>query len=319
MSQILLAIATLPELLQVIQEMGDIEYLSKKEFDGKLRSAEGLLSNGATGTLVSLTANTGKDMYIAKAKINWEVSTGNTELLTLQLRLNGVPIESYRGRADVADSFEYEFVNIGGKVLAGQIIEIVINTSEFNLDVEGVIECFEEDTGSDPTILASSITVDATVAGDTGDLVFLKERILSGNTFDVSGDIDAVNDTIEFIVPNGNTAFLVEAKITMKANPVASADGGAVGTKVVSQDQIVADLLIDTVVKDKVKIGMSTASLTSQANNSGAGSGFGTNAQASFNVKTLSLVGDGIKKIEIKNVLDSGSAFATMSGYLTDT
>lgn len=32
-----------------------------------------------------------------------------------------------------------------------------------------------------------------------------------------------------------------------------------------------------------------------------------------------SLVGDGAKKIEIENVLDSGSAFATMSGYLIDT
>ena len=38
-----------------------------------------------------------------------------------------------------------------------------------------------------------------------------------------------------------------------------------------------------------------------------------------FNVLGLSLVGDGAKKIEIENTLDNGTAFATMSGWLSDT
>jgi len=39
-------------------------------------------------------------------------------------------------------------------------------------------------------------------------------------------------------------------------------------------------------------------------------------SSSKFNVLGLSLIGDGAKKIEIENILDSGSAFAEMSGYL---
>lgn len=306
----------LVDIIQVIQEMGDIEYLSKKEFDGKRRDDEVLKSNGATGAGATLTANTGKDMYVAKAKISWEVSTGNTELVVISLRLNGVIVESYRGRGDVADAHGYEFVNIGGKVAAGEVIEIFIESSEFNLDVETVLVCFEEDTGADPTILASSITVDATVAGDTGDLAFIQSKILSGDSFQVSGDISTLNDTIEFIPATGKTAFLVEAKITIPTNPsTAGISPGASAT-----DQTVADLKIDTVVKDKAKIGVSSKGDQGPGSSDGrGGNGISFLSTDRFDVKTLSLVGDGIKKIEIENVLSAGNAFATMAGYVINT
>jgi len=47
--------------------LSDIMFISVKEFGSKLRTTEGTLS--ATGYLCTLTANTGKDMYLAKAKV----------------------------------------------------------------------------------------------------------------------------------------------------------------------------------------------------------------------------------------------------------
>ena len=51
------------------------------------------------------------------------------------------------------------------------------------------------------------------VGVDMGDLEYIEGKVVAGDYFQVSGDIDAVNDTIEFIVPNLKTAFLIEAKI----------------------------------------------------------------------------------------------------------
>ena len=73
-------------------------------------------------------------------------------------------------------------------------------------------------------------------------------------------------------------------------------------------------------VFSKAKIGVASKASGSQAGRAGSGSGFGTNSESHFNVLGFSLVGNGLDtKIEIENVLDSGSAFAEMSGYLIDT
>lgn len=133
--------------------MGDIIDLAIKEFEGKLRSDEGRLT--VIGDLVSLEANTGKDMYIARAKVNWRAVEGGTTL-TIELKLNNVVIETYSPRiASVSvqdNTFEtYEFKNTSGKVLAGETIKIeIIDIS--STSVEGFIECFEEDTGESPAI-----------------------------------------------------------------------------------------------------------------------------------------------------------------------
>jgi len=156
------------------------------------------------------------------------------------------------------------------------------------------------------------------VSDDMGDLEFIEGKVLTGDYFQVSGDIDNINDKIEFIVPNIRTAFLIEAKITMTTNPEASSiTEGTTSTN----DQIVASLQknINTVVTEfsKAKIGVASRASGSQAGRAGSGSGFGTNADSRFNVLGFSLIGDGIlNKIEIENVLNNGSAFAEMSGYL---
>ena len=136
--------------------MSDLLFLSVKEHAGKLRTDEGFLS--ATGDLATLTATTGKDMYIGRAKVTFFANTNNA-LSTADevvLKLNGSIIEtskqSVRWNAANAGggTFEYEFKNMGHKVLAGQIIKLEVITIGAAIDVEGFIECFEETTGESP-------------------------------------------------------------------------------------------------------------------------------------------------------------------------
>jgi len=153
------------------------------------------------------------------------------------------------------------------------------------------------------------------VGDDMGDLEYIEGKVLASNYFQVSGDIDAITNTIEFIVPNGKTAFMIEAKITMKTNP--SITQPAATATATTNDQVVAELKIDGTRKSKAKIGGQASSRNlGGGTSSGTGSGMSLFAESRFNVLGLSLVGDGAKKIEIENVLDAGSAFAEFSGYL---
>jgi len=335
--QTVLTVTFLPELLQVHQEMGDKEYLSKKQFDGKLFKEISAEFSG-NGVQISHIVPSGKTFYLVGAKLYPVTNTVpplylvNTDTLTnrradVELEFDGTLIDvlthdfqafmgdtggSGPGAAAMAAQYDSLIVDSfdgdGIKVIS---LTSTSTTGTYRVSLIG----FEEDTGTDPTILASSITVDATVAGETGDIPFIQGKVLASNYFQVSGDINALNDTIEFIVPDLKTAFLLEAKITMNANPSSTpADGGATQTII---DQIVADLKIDTAIKSKAKIGMHEGSII--PGGEGAGVGMGVASESKFNVLGLSLQGDGVKKIEIENVLDNGSAFAEMSGYLIDT
>jgi len=141
-------------------DMGDIEYLAIKEFGGKLRSDEGTLS--VTGDLATLTANTGKDMYLASAKCIFYLNNDSSAISLqneVQLSINTVIIEraitSYTVQTIAGGAvltIEYEFKNIGRKVAAGEIIKLAVTTLDVDTDVTGFIECFEEDTGETPQI-----------------------------------------------------------------------------------------------------------------------------------------------------------------------
>jgi hypothetical protein len=83
-----------------------------------------------------------------------------------------------------------------------------------------------------------------------------------------------------------------------------------------------AQFIVDSTVKDTTNIGFNSSVHAGEGSASakwGGGTGYGNIGDGKFNVKGLSLVGDGSKKIEIKNILDGGSSFATMSGYTIDT
>jgi len=150
---------SLPSILFEVEEevadedMSDIQFLAIKEFDGKLRTDKGVIAFSITGDVATLTANTGKDMYLARAVINLE-SNSSAGDIAIDLLINGVVIETYNPEFNSVNSNGmswYEFKNIGHKVLAGQIIKLEVTTNN-QVEVNGFIECWEEDTGESPQI-----------------------------------------------------------------------------------------------------------------------------------------------------------------------
>lgn len=139
------------------------------------------------------------------------------------------------------------------------------------------------------------------VEDDMGDYEFIQKKVESGDYFQVSGDIDGSTDTIEYIVPNNKTAFLIEAKI--------------IPNNTSNTNKITAALKIDTAIRDEASIFRSQAHQIGSTNQGGSGYGL-ADSNGKFNVLGLSLAGDNAKKIEIANIQDGGGAFATMSGYL---
>ncbi len=159
---------------------------------------------------------------------------------------------------------------------------------------------------------------DAVQSMGMGDLEFIQSKVLSGDYFQVSGDIDAINDTIDFVVPDGKTAFLIEAKIVITGHttPDMGSDSAPVTTE--TKNMIEAALKIDSAIKDITNIGFAT--ITRVVNTQPTRSmDYGDIGDGKFNTRGLSLIGDGAKLIEIENILDNGTAFATLSGYLIDT
>lgn len=150
---------------------------------------------------------------------------------------------------------------------------------------------------------------------DMGDLEYIEGKVLAGDYFQVSGNINTLGNTLDFIVPAGKTAFLISAKIM---NPTHPSPAPVPSLSTTQQKSLVtAALQIDGVIKDKAVIGEATmAGNKNNQHGGGAGNGYGNLGNGRFDVLGLSLAGDGAKKIEIENILENGPAFATMSGYL---
>ena len=316
--------------------MGDTEYMAKKAFDGKAIRVTADIDS--IGSKLSYTVTGSKRFYFHSAKI---VITGHTtpavsplgglpatnivkNAVEADLLINSVVVDTtnigmatavsagaggaFAGGSGYGNVGDGKFDVKGRTAESGEIIEIenIVDDGTATATLIG----FEEDTGTDPTILAQSITVDANVTGEATDIGFVQDRVLTGNYFQESGDINAINDTIEFVVPNGKTAFLLEAKIVPGSHISTPTSFSS------SANKVNAALNIDGVKKDETSYQLAWGAISSGSGIGGAG--YGMNA-GKFVVKGLSLVGDGIKVIEIENIIDDGSAFATMSGYLIDT
>ena len=139
------------------KRLSDIEYLSIKEFDSKLTTKENSLS--ATGDLVTTTASSGKDMYIAKAKIIFRGENSSVAgISSVELKVNGVIKETastflFISAGEATDTnMVYEFVTTGLKVAATQIIKLEVITIEANTTIDGVLTTFEETTGESPAV-----------------------------------------------------------------------------------------------------------------------------------------------------------------------
>jgi len=157
------------------------------------------------------------------------------------------------------------------------------------------------------------------VEDDVGDLEFIESKVLAGDYFQVTGAINAITNTIEYVPATGKTAFLIEAKIVITTHTF-PASTGSIPAGATSTSAVKAALKIDTTTVDTTNIGMaSVANSFTAGNGNYSNSAYGTMGDGRFNVLGLSLVGNSSKKIEIENTLDGGSAIATMSGYLIDT
>jgi len=132
--------------------LSDIEFLAIKDFGSKLVKNEGVLS--ATGDLATLTASSGKDMYIARAKVTWFSNTASPSIIASEcvLKINGTIVETSKVSLSANNSLIYEFKNIGHKVAATQIIKLEVISIDSEVDIEGFIECFEEATGETPQV-----------------------------------------------------------------------------------------------------------------------------------------------------------------------
>ena len=149
-----------------------------------------------------------------------------------------------------------------------------------------------------------------------GDIEFIRQKVLDGDWITVTGDINAVNDNITYTPASGKTFFFYDAKITITGHPD-PAEGIGLGGHIVAKNAIQAELRIDTVTKDTANVG----ALTSAEVNSSRwayGNGYNLISQ-SFNVIGLFMDGNASKVVEIRNILDDGSAIATFSGWIEDT
>ncbi len=141
-------------------DMSDIQFLAIKEFQGKMRKqgeTDPTTNEGTRdmqGRIIRVTAATGKDLYLARAKcVLFNDSSGNNLNSQVDLVVDDVVVESARHSTGDSNSMEYEFKNIGWKVGPGQDIDInIAQLDGGNVSVVAVLECWEEDTGTTPQI-----------------------------------------------------------------------------------------------------------------------------------------------------------------------
>ena len=153
---------TLQNPIGGVTTLSDIMFLAVKEYNGggtsKLKHNEG--QRTAAGDIATVTASSGKDMYIARAGFTAAVEAINKSAIDQEvvLKVNGNVVETARfslgfdSSAGGTPTFQYEFRNIGHKVAATQIIKIESITQSSDVTIEGFVECFEEDTGTTPAI-----------------------------------------------------------------------------------------------------------------------------------------------------------------------
>jgi len=147
-------------IIQRKKKLSDIEFLSIKEFNGDLKTDEDTRSSVGTGAFV--TAGTGKDLYLAKAKCTITTRSDNfSGDAVVQLQANGV-LKATHSEAVAASQASvpsdagtgiYEFVISGIKVTTGQTIRLEVTTvSNAKVEINTEIICFETVTGESPAV-----------------------------------------------------------------------------------------------------------------------------------------------------------------------
>jgi len=198
--------------------LSDIMFLAQKEKEGKLRQNDNIRT--ALGDGAILTANGGKDMYLASAKVNVAV-TGTFGNCIVKLNINTVIKDTWEFGAGATagsgiTSGSYVFP-VGFKVLAGDFIKLEV-TSTTNLRINTEIQCFEETTGADPRLPAQTQGTATIVGGIAGSLGFLAKKEFDGKlvTDDVDTNPGAVGDGASLQASGGKDLYLAEARVLVQ-------------------------------------------------------------------------------------------------------
>ena len=140
------------------KRLSDIEYLSIKEFDSKLVTNTGQQADGGTGNAATLTASSGKDLYLAKAQATVRTDTATTIILAeITLVVNGVIKDRWEysnttSTTSGQTSQPHDFAVQGVKVAATQTIILDVVASNVDFDITGTLVGFEETTGESPAV-----------------------------------------------------------------------------------------------------------------------------------------------------------------------
>ena len=148
-------------LLSRRKKVSDIEFLAVKEFDGKLVHNKN--ERDSTGDGAILTATAAHDLYLAEAKVMFSVP-GTTSVAgeaRAELFINGTAEDEvyvkFTGQISGGSgggvwSINHKFALKGRKVLATQIIKIVVTEISTSIRCNSTLIGFEELTGVDPRI-----------------------------------------------------------------------------------------------------------------------------------------------------------------------
>jgi len=149
-------IAFLPKLLARGRKLSELESRSIKEVDTKRVDVDVSTSLASTSEtdLATQTASTGKDMYLAEARVSWSKGSTGTPDINIRLFVNGVQKEEKEWEEIVQnDEDTYTFLTKGVKVTTGQIIKITAQSSSTDaIAFESKLLLWEETTSATPQI-----------------------------------------------------------------------------------------------------------------------------------------------------------------------
>lgn len=150
--------------IQSFGDMGDIIDMAIKANDGKATYDVGeLINRVTTGTIVSLTAASTKDLYLAGASVTLEDTApqiGGNRSYQVHLTANGTTIDVWSFRAQYNASAisstplasTHNFKVTGAKVTTSQVFALNLAEVGTSCDVFGMLYGWQENTGDTPQI-----------------------------------------------------------------------------------------------------------------------------------------------------------------------
>lgn len=301
--------------------VGDIGFLAVKDFQNKLRIVDGPTVS-ATGVGATITANVGKDMYLAKAQAEVSLDTGvATEAgpVVLELRFNGIVVDTKRvvptmqasegGDSSYLVNFD---VGIGKMVATGQVIDInVLTNNASNSEITSSLEVWEEDTGESPAPEGGGSTISGLAAGDVG---FLALKAFGNKLFhELSATFSTTGVKISRIVPDGKTFYLYKAKVLPESGIILKESGPAGALN----DECKADVNYDSTPIDRIMHDSRSVLAAGISDTESANLGGGLHTETG--TVGLSMVGDGIKTVEINVTAVVGNYKVLLEGWEEDT